>query len=136
MKTAFIIDVGDGSELERLKEALSLMGYPPQLVSSFGISLGNDEVTENAVSLPPPPRCRGRVAEKQEVVMVVRGVEVSYDSPDSRGRIQRGERNMICDEPIINVRLELQARAEGQQILTLMQRIQHGGIVGLYNVER
>lgn len=137
MKTAFLIDVGDGSELEKLKEALTLLGYPPQVVSSFGIDLGNSDGSEEEVSIPPLPRRRGRVAEAQEVQMAVRGVETHYDNPDARVRNQRGESYIVRGGPeYINVRLDLAAPFEDQKILSLLQRIQATGIVAIRNVER
>ena len=137
MKTAFLIDIGDGHELDKLKDALTLMGYPPQVVSRFGILLGNDDGTEEDVSLPSSPRRRGRVAEAQEVEVSVRGVETVFNNPDQRRQTQRGESYVIASgRPTLNITLELEAPLDDQKILSLLQRVQRSGIIGLRNVER
>ncbi len=136
MKAAFIVDVTSAKELAQLSEVLSNAGYSAQMVSRFGIDLGNDEVTEEKVSIPLPRRS-GRVAELQEVEVFVRGVQTSFDNPDERVRTQRGESYLVrSGEPRLNITLELQAPFEDQKILSLLQRVQMSGIVALRNVER
>jgi hypothetical protein len=141
VKAALIVEIPNEAALDAIRKHIEhLVGTAPQLVSSFGIDLGNDEVTdENGIHVPVPPLRplprRGRVAEQQEAQVYLTSMEgPRFVQPEDQFGVRRQMRPLV-DAGYITATLELRAPYEDQSIVTVLQRAQRTGMIALRNVE-